>query len=338
MSEFFQDQVLLELCEISQVKLDQVTLLTSPQAHYRCRCVLSIDHTISPPKWTLYDESAQKIVHVDEHHPSCQLYMQSILDAMPIVLSNITANVASVLFLYAMGSGELLICLNSASPIIPDEPWISSLQSSLPNANLIMRTRGSCHVIGRPFVTDKITLQNGKTITLRHVDNQFSNPNPYIATKCLNWLIDQVTRYQPKMITEMYSGDSHHTCAIAPLVESVTCVEIQERLVQAARLNVESNGLINVEIVNCDCSKFSRGVKGDIEFALVDPPRAGLDQVTLKMLGQRALVIVYISCNPEALVVNMRSLTSTHRVDSICVMDHFPRTGHFEVGIVLVRL
>ena len=337
MSEFFRDPVLLELCQIGQVNLDQVTLLTSPQTHYRCRGVLSVDHSISPPSWTLYDEVSQEIIHVDEHHPSCQLYMKPILQMMPIVLSAISPQVVSALFLYAMGTDEMLICLNSASPVLSNEPWIAALQSQIPQVNIILRSKGQSQVIGRPYVIDKVVLKNSKTISLRHVDNQFSNPNPYIATKCLNWLIDQVTNFQPQQILEMYSGDGHHTCAIAPLVKSVVSVEIQKRLTQAARLNVESNKLENVEIVTLDCQQYSRRVESDFDLVLVDPPRAGLDDVTLKMLQKRAKVIVYISCNPSALLTNLKELITTHRVESIAAMDHFPGTSHFEVGIVLVR-
>jgi len=148
-----------------------------------------------------------------------------------------------------------------------------------------------------------------------------------------------VLNYKPKCVLEMYSGDSHHTCAIAPLVESMTCVEIQERLVKAAGENLRLNGITNVTLVKEDCRIFSRREISDIlDFVLVDPPRSGLDPSTLKMIACKAKVVVYISCNPVALLADLKVLRKTHRVVTLTVMDHFPGTDHLEVGVVLELL
>jgi len=324
-----------EICALTGVT--DVTHLTSPQTHYRSRGVLSVDHTLQTPRWSIFDEIAAKTVIVDETHHACNLYMQPILDAMPIVLRCIPTQVLSVAFLLAPGTNELLICLNSDRAFELELSWVGTLRSRLTNTSVILRTKGQSRSFGNAFVTDRVSLESGNVILLRHVDNQFSNPNPVIAKQCLDWLVQHTTYFHPKTILELYSGDGHHTCALAPLVTSLTSVEIQHRLVLAASENLKLNGIENVTLTQGDCDKFCRGITQTVEFVLVDPPRSGLSPRVVTMLQRHAATIVYISCNPEALLKDMRELLLTHKVKTLTVMDHFPGTGHLEVGVVFIR-
>ncbi len=70
--------------------------------------------------------------------------------------------------------------------------------------------------------------------------------------------------------------------------------------------------------------------------AQVDPPRAGLDPQTLE-LAQSFDSIVYISCNPQTLHDNLRTLIKTHRLVRFAAFDQFPYTHHLESGVYLER-
>lgn len=69
---------------------------------------------------------------------------------------------------------------------------------------------------------------------------------------------------------------------------------------------------------------------------LVDPPRKGLDDLTLKET-QKFDYIFYISCNPETLKQNLLELTKTHKIESMAFFDQFPYTHHAELGLVLKK-
>lgn len=69
---------------------------------------------------------------------------------------------------------------------------------------------------------------------------------------------------------------------------------------------------------------------------LVDPPRKGLDDLTLKE-AQKFDYIFYISCNPETLKQNLLELTKTHKIESMAFFDQFPYTHHAELGLVLKK-
>jgi tRNA (uracil-5-)-methyltransferase len=74
----------------------------------------------------------------------------------------------------------------------------------------------------------------------------------------------------------------------------------------------------------------------DFSTVLVDPPRAGLDETTRRLVS-RFDRIVYISCNPETLSRDLQTLTQTHTVVSGAIFDQFPHTEHIESGVLLAR-
>jgi tRNA (uracil-5-)-methyltransferase len=69
---------------------------------------------------------------------------------------------------------------------------------------------------------------------------------------------------------------------------------------------------------------------------LVDPPRSGLDALTVKQVSEYENII-YISCNPETLKENLQNLTQTHDIKRFAIFDQFPYTEHLECGVYLTR-
>jgi len=69
---------------------------------------------------------------------------------------------------------------------------------------------------------------------------------------------------------------------------------------------------------------------------LVDPPRAGLDNPTIALIGGIEH-IMYISCNPDTLSRDLAQLTQTHRVECAAIFDQFPHTLHIESAVFLTK-
>jgi 23S rRNA (uracil1939-C5)-methyltransferase len=72
---------------------------------------------------------------------------------------------------------------------------------------------------------------------------------------------------------------------------------------------------------------------------VVDPPREGLTPVVLEELRRLApAVLVYVSCNPEALARDLAVLVRDGmQVRSIQPVDMFPHTAHVETVVTLSR-
>ena len=74
----------------------------------------------------------------------------------------------------------------------------------------------------------------------------------------------------------------------------------------------------------------------DCNTIFVDPPRAGIDDETLKLV-QSYERILYISCNPQTLKDNLQTLSATHKITRFALFDQFPYTDHMESGVLLER-
>jgi tRNA (uracil-5-)-methyltransferase len=76
--------------------------------------------------------------------------------------------------------------------------------------------------------------------------------------------------------------------------------------------------------------------KYSYDTVLVDPPRAGLDADSVELVS-RFETIIYISCNPETLKQNLKTLVETHTIERFALFDQFPYTHHIETGVLLKR-
>jgi 23S rRNA (uracil1939-C5)-methyltransferase len=80
------------------------------------------------------------------------------------------------------------------------------------------------------------------------------------------------------------------------------------------------------------------GKKPDVLF--MDPPRSGASESFLRAAAlARPSRIVYISCNPETLVRDLKTLTASgYHVEGAQAFDMFPFTRHVESIALLERV
>ena len=68
----------------------------------------------------------------------------------------------------------------------------------------------------------------------------------------------------------------------------------------------------------------------------MDPPRAGLDPETQKLMKDFD-TILYISCNPETLKRDYDTAADEYSIERFAMFDQFPYTHHVECGLLLRR-
>ena len=138
---------------------------------------------------------------------------------------------------------------------------------------------------------------------------------------------------------------------MAPMFRAVLATEVSKVSVAAAKLNADANDVGNVAFARLSSEeitlaldqgkRFSRLDDGpplesyDLRTVLVDPPRAGMGEEVSEFVS-RFDRIVYISCNPETLAADVRTLRDTHEVARFAAFDQFPYTPHLECGALLV--
>ena len=124
-------------------------------------------------------------------------------------------------------------------------------------------------------------------------------------------------------------------------------VDNVESAIADARLNARHNGVENAEFVTADAGAFMRELAASREgvsaaedlVLLMDPPRAGSSEEFLDAaIAMAPSRIVYISCNPETQVRDVRYLARAgYRVEVLQAVDMFPHTEHVESIALITR-
>jgi 23S rRNA (uracil1939-C5)-methyltransferase len=136
-------------------------------------------------------------------------------------------------------------------------------------------------------------------------------------------------------ILDLFCGLGNFTLPIARHAGEVVGVEGEHGLVQRAAENAARNHLGNVrfEVANLFEDQRDRAWAQERWDAIVlDPPRAGADQVLQYLPKKHTNRILYVSCHPGSLARDAGILVNDHkfRLVSAGVMDMFPHTAHVE--------
>ena len=139
---------------------------------------------------------------------------------------------------------------------------------------------------------------------------------------------------------DLYCGVGLFTLPLARKFKKVTGVEGNAKAIEFAGKNAENARLENTEFFTETVNNFLSENKNDLknlDFVLLDPPRAGAERETIEMLVElQPRQISYVSCEPSVLARDLRFLTENgFAIQSIRALDLFPQTNHVET---IVRL
>ena len=78
--------------------------------------------------------------------------------------------------------------------------------------------------------------------------------------------------------------------------------------------------------------------KTKVDVVIMDPARDGSDTVFLDALIKlQPKQVVYISCNPETQMRDLKYLAKCYQFKDVYLYDMFPRTTHVESVVLLLR-
>ena len=118
-------------------------------------------------------------------------------------------------------------------------------------------------------------------------------------------LIDDL---QGKTVYDLFCGTGTITQAMARKAKKAIGVEIVEEAVETARESARLNGLDNCEFIAEDVLTALSKIEDKPDVIVVDPPRSGIVPKAMKQILDYGVdQIVYVSCNPKTMVVNLRS-------------------------------
>ena len=233
-----------------------------------------------------------------------------------------------------------------------DDVWSTEaklLESEL-HCKIMGRSRKQKVLLSDEFVTEKLEI-DGKTVTYVQYESGFTQPNPTVNVKMIEWAIKQAKTVGYGDFLEAYCGLGNFTLPLSHYFDKVLATEISKNSINAALENCKLNDISNITFARLSSEEMTEALNGVREFTrlkeidlksydfstvLVDPPRAGLDEASIGLIS-KIENIIYISCNPETLARDLKTLTQTHEVMEAAMYDQFPHTAHVESGVFLKK-
>lgn len=141
---------------------------------------------------------------------------------------------------------------------------------------------------------------------------------------------------------DLYCGVGLFALPLARRFENVIGVEAGQRSIRQARRNAARSGSANTDFFARSVGEWlidSAGNYRDIDFVLLDPPRAGTEKLVASRIARICPAeISYVSCEPSTLARDLRVLLDEgYAIRSIDAVDLFPQTHHVETVVRLVR-
>ncbi len=135
---------------------------------------------------------------------------------------------------------------------------------------------------------------------------------------------------------DLYAGVGLFSLPLARRFEQVTAVEAG-RSAADLRHNAE-RAKVRVEVAGEQVEVFLAKAKTAPDFALADPPRAGLGKAAAARLAElRPQTLVIVACDPATLARDLAALQPVYEIERITMVDLFPQTFHLET-IVRLRI
>jgi len=327
------------------------SIASSQPKHYRLRAEFRIWHDGDDMHYAMFDPKEPKTpIYIEQFDVASETINRLMRELKAAVQpqQSLRRRLFQVEFLSTL-AGDSLIALMYHRQL--NDEWEQAAQdlSEKLNCPIIGRARKQKIVIGRDYVNETLTV-DGQSYHYRQYEGSFTQPNGGVNQAMLSWARARLGDSQDQDLLELYCGNGNFTIPLAAEFRRIIATEISKASIAAATHNLETNSVSNVEFARLSSEDMTSALKRerpfrrlahidldsyDLQTALVDPPRAGLDPASRELIAGFPRVL-YISCNPDTLIRDIQEL-SDHKVTHLAFFDQFPYTAHMECGVLLEK-
>lgn len=337
---------------LKQWQQPELETYRSPKSHYRMRAEFRVWHEEDRSFFVMFDPSNPKVpVEVSEFQIGSTLINKLMTQVLEAVHDDqeLRRKLFQVEFLTTQTNDALVTLIYHRQL---DDHWAERARKWQQQWGypIIGRARKQRLVLDRDFVRETLVVNN-QQYHFNQYENSFTQPNAHICEQMVSWAMQNTGDSNDQDLLELYCGNGNFSIPLAANFRSVLGTEISRVSVRSAQENISGNNVTNVKIArmssedlsqawlqNQPSRRFSEFNMDQYQFStiLVDPPRAGLDDNTEKLLTKFDNIL-YISCNPESMAKNIEGLRSNYEMAALALFDQFPYTKHMECGVLLKR-
>lgn len=165
--------------------------------------------------------------------------------------------------------------------------------------------------------------------------NSFLQVNLNIAEKMYKEAVNLLDIKSDTTVLDLYSGIGITSVMFGKTASQVISIEEVSSAVENAKFIAKQNGIKNIICLSGKCENEINKIRTDGDVvAFVDPARNGLDKKVINALKKVSpRKIVYMSCNPETCVRDIKELISDNKyiLSAVKPYNMFPYTKHTEL-------
>jgi 23S rRNA (uracil1939-C5)-methyltransferase len=175
------------------------------------------------------------------------------------------------------------------------------------------------------------------TLAEQRKKGYFEQTNNDVARAMLEAVEQLITR--GGMLVDAYCGAGFFAQHLRDHFAHVVGLEENDFAVQHARSHAAPNERYVLGDVSFELPGVLAQAAGADTSLLLDPPAIGVTAVvTDAILAAQPREIVYVSCNPATLALDLASLARGYRLESVTPLDMFPQTAEIEAVAHLKRV
>ena len=351
-------QQIVELCTKYQLEATILDPIGSKEPfNYRNKIQMTFREHKGKIVAGLYEENTHKVVNISDCDIQDKVANQ-IINTFKVLMKKHkitpydedkkTGIIRHVMVKRSLETKQILVVIITPSQIFPGRNnLVKDLMIAHPDITSIVHNindRKTSIVLGEvsKIITGKGTIEDilmGKRFLIG--PKTFYQVNAHQTEVLYKQVLKVLKPTKQDIILDAYAGIGTIGMMMSDYVKTVLSVEINKDSVKNAIKNAELNGVKNIEFVAMDAKDYMLGLveqKMKLDAVIVDPPRSGLDLEFVKAIQVlKPKKMVYISCDPETLIRDLKQLSRTYHIGDIQPVDMFSQTYHIE-NVVLLTL
>ena len=314
----FKQNKMKELLKKNKINYDkEIEIIKNDNPfYYRNKISLKIENG----KLGYYEENTHKLIEIKECITTKHSINEVIKNYKLLNLDNAKLTIRS------NNNDEILLIIESKKKEYNIE--LAKLKEKIKLVGIIYNDRT---IYGENFFYERI---NNKLFKVSY--NSFFQVNENITSKLFDLI--NINTDKDSTVLDLYSGVGTLGIVASTKVKEVYSMEIVKNAVLNGITNAKLNKRDNIKFMLGDVSKLISKVDLSFDTLIIDPPRKGLDKKTREFILKKIpKKIIYVSCDPNTLIRDLKELESNYEISDFKIMDMFSNTYHVESFVVLIK-
>lgn len=276
-------------------------------------------------KLGLCEKNSNDVIEVD----NCLLLDSKINEIIKHINTMDLTNVNSVVIRSTYFTKQTMIVLYTNEKFVEKPLFLKDFADTI----IVNKNKKDEIIYGKGNIFEKLD-----DLTFKISPSSFFQVNSKQTLNLYNLVLEKCHLTGKEIVYDLYCGTGTISLFLSRKSKKVIGIEINEDAIRDANENKKINNITNCNFLVGDVSKIIKSQVEKPDIIVVDPPRAGLDNITIDNIFRlNPKKIIYVSCDPVTLARDLNIFKEKYDIEDVTPVDMFPNTYHVETVCVMER-